>query len=62
MVRGVLEVLHLVVLISEGIIIIRSDHLRILVMVGAQVYLDRNGIANTTTSSLVKTLCCRVEA
>ena len=64
MISRVLEVLHLVVSISEWVVVIWCNHLRVLCTIGAQVLFDCDVVFDGTgsSSSFVESLTRSVEA
>ena len=62
MICRVLEILSLVVAISERIVVIWCNHLRVVCTIGTQVLFDCDVVVDGTTSSFVKCLTRSVKA
>jgi hypothetical protein len=61
MISRVLEVLHLVVPISEWVVVIWCNHIRVMCTIGAQVLFDCDVVVNGTSSSFVESLARSVK-
>ena len=62
MVSRVLEILHLVVPISKGVVVIRCYHVLVMSTIGAHILFDCNMVVDGASSSFVEGLARSVEA
>lgn len=62
MIGRVLEILHLVVPISEGVVVIWCYHVLVMCRIGAEILFDCNVVVVGTSSGFVERLTRSVEA